>query len=188
MTLTPEELAFAYTPEGHYIGTHSWAETLAKRGIIPELRNPTDGVCSIGFCEAEQKWYGWSHRAIYGFGIGSKVSKGDCAYVADTPEGLIDCHAEFFADISAECAAQHRAECMILPDRSGIRILHAPIVIPMAANMEQALDFLDGEAELTPTGIMSDAVSTIKCGRGEWTALTLEDAKQMACDFAESVS
>ena len=25
---------------------------------------------AIGFSEKEQKWYGWSHRAIYGFGIG----------------------------------------------------------------------------------------------------------------------
>ena len=35
---------------------------------------------SIGFSEKEQKWYGWSHRAIYGFGIGSKIKKGDCGY------------------------------------------------------------------------------------------------------------
>ena len=27
------------------------------------------------------KWYGWSHRAVYGFGIGDKVKKGDCAYI-----------------------------------------------------------------------------------------------------------
>lgn len=33
----------------------------------------------LGFSEAEQKWYGWA-RGIYGFGIGSKVKKGDCAY------------------------------------------------------------------------------------------------------------
>lgn len=26
------------------------------------------------------KWYGWSHRAVYGFGIGDKVKKGDVAY------------------------------------------------------------------------------------------------------------
>lgn len=28
--------------------------------------------CGLGFSEKEQKWYGWSHRAIYGFGIGDK--------------------------------------------------------------------------------------------------------------------
>ena len=28
--------------------------------------------CGLGWSEKEQKYYGWSHRAIYGFGIGSK--------------------------------------------------------------------------------------------------------------------
>ena len=36
--------------------------------------------CGFGFSEEEQKYYGWSHRAIYGFGIGSKVKKGDCGF------------------------------------------------------------------------------------------------------------
>ena len=31
----------------------------------------------IGFSEKEQKWYGWSHRSIYGFKIGDKCKKGD---------------------------------------------------------------------------------------------------------------
>lgn len=35
---------------------------------------------SIGWCEAEQKWYGWSHRAIYGFKIGDKVKKTSAGY------------------------------------------------------------------------------------------------------------
>lgn len=39
---------------------------LDKRGIKPI---PCNGA-SIGFSEKEQKWYGWSHRAIQGFGIG----------------------------------------------------------------------------------------------------------------------
>lgn len=36
--------------------------------------------CGVGFSEKEQKWYGWSHRARYGFGIGSKCKKGDAHY------------------------------------------------------------------------------------------------------------
>lgn len=28
---------------------------------------------SIAFSEKEGKWYGWSHRAIYGFGVGHTV-------------------------------------------------------------------------------------------------------------------
>jgi len=72
----------AYTPEGHYIGNPKDAYHLCKkRGIKPELRTPSSNVCSIGFCEREQKWYGWSHRAMFGFGVGSKVKAGDCGYV-----------------------------------------------------------------------------------------------------------
>ena len=30
----------------------------------------------IGFSEKEQKWYGWSHRAIHGFKVGDKCEEG----------------------------------------------------------------------------------------------------------------
>ena len=49
---------------------------LKKRGIV----RVSHSGASIGFSEEEQKWYGWSHRAIYGFGVGSKVEKGNIAY------------------------------------------------------------------------------------------------------------
>ena len=62
--------------------------------IKPEKIWKNSNVCSIGFCEKEQKWYGWSHRAMYGFKVGDKVKKGDCTassgwtaeYLADHPE------------------------------------------------------------------------------------------------------
>ncbi len=85
----------AYNPDGHYIGNSVDGHRLVvRRGSAPELRNPAHGVCSIGFNEAQQKWYGWSHRAMFGFGIGAKVKKGDvCAssgltseYLAEHPE------------------------------------------------------------------------------------------------------
>jgi hypothetical protein len=50
-----------------------------KHGIKKETI-PGNTVPSIGFSEKEQKWYGWSHRAIYGFGVGSKVKKGHAGY------------------------------------------------------------------------------------------------------------
>lgn len=68
-----------YTPSGDYIGSVQDAERLiTKRGIRPEKRLPEHNVCSIGYQPQEKKWYGWSHRAIYGFGIGDTVKKGDC--------------------------------------------------------------------------------------------------------------
>ncbi len=171
------------TIDGGCIGDLDTARMLEHRGIAPQLIDDKHKVCSIGFCDKDQKWYGWSHRAICGFGVGSKVEKGDLAYVADTPEGLIDAHAEFFADISEEAAEQRRAECQILPDQTGIRILRAPIVLPVVTPSE-----LDGvlSGELTTT---ADGVAEVRlCGRGEWTAESLDDAKEMAIDFANSVS
>lgn len=70
----PVIIKAAYTPSGDYIGTSRWAHRLiVKRGVKPEKAHPSHSVCSIGFCEKEQKWAGWSHRAICYFGIGDKI-------------------------------------------------------------------------------------------------------------------
>ena len=155
----------AFAPDGGYIGRTVDAEILViERGIQPELADPEDRVCSIGFCEKEQKWYGWSHRSRYAFGIGSTIKKGDAGYSGTTPEELIEDHANFFSDVtddpekSLEIVAEHRARCHIAVDRTGI-------FIGVGEN-----------PHFKP------------CGPGEWTAKTLEDARQMAKDFAEAVS
>lgn len=68
----------AYNKAGDYIGSADDAIHLCdSKGILPELSGPDHSTCSIGFCEREQKWYGWSHRAIYGFGVGSEVDSTD---------------------------------------------------------------------------------------------------------------
>ena len=85
----------AYTPDGDYIGDPKWARKLmVKRGIKPEKVNPDDSVCSIGFCADENKWYGWSHRAIYGFGIGDTVKEGDCTASSGWIEEYLVNHPE----------------------------------------------------------------------------------------------
>ncbi len=77
----PFEWTMAYTPQGDYIGDSRTAWRLCvKRGIRPEKRLPDSNVCSIGFSSKDGKWYGWSHRAIFGFKIGSTCRKGNCHY------------------------------------------------------------------------------------------------------------
>jgi len=72
------EIQSAYTPDGLYIGDPKMARQLCKKfGIKPEYRTPTSSVCSIGFREKEGKWFGWSHRAIFGFKVGDVVKEGD---------------------------------------------------------------------------------------------------------------
>ena len=91
----PFVMRSAYTPDGDYIGDPKRARMLVvKRGIKPEKANPDHNVCSIGFCELDNKWFGWSHRAIYGFTVGDIVKEGDCTassgwteeYLVDHPE------------------------------------------------------------------------------------------------------
>jgi len=67
-----------YTLEkGDWIGDEKTTKYLCKkRGIAPEKTDPDHCVCSIGFSEKEGKWFGWSHRAIYGFKPGDKKTKG----------------------------------------------------------------------------------------------------------------
>ena len=40
------------------------------------------------------------HRALFGFGIGSEVKKGDCAYIPDTVDGLYESYVEFYSDVA----------------------------------------------------------------------------------------
>lgn len=48
-----------------------------KHGIVSKKLHSYADVHSIGFSEKEKKWYGWSHRAIVGFGIGDKIFEPD---------------------------------------------------------------------------------------------------------------
>lgn len=104
----------AYTPDGKYIGTPEFAlELIVRRGIAPEVRPGccSAKVCSIGFCEREQKWYGWSHRAIRGFGIGDVVEKGDIitksgwtdTYLSEHPECDLSFPVGFVAQTLEDC-------------------------------------------------------------------------------------
>lgn len=90
-----------YTTAGKYIGTVNLAKMLCeKRGIAPETLTPDGEVCCIGFSKKDQKWYGWSHRAIYGFSVGDVVEDGDC------------CASSGY---TAEYLAEHPGEDMSLP-------------------------------------------------------------------------
>lgn len=165
-----------------HVGMEDGVSYLAEREITEELRH------GVGFSPKDNKWYGWSHRAIYGFTIGSTCNKGHCHYTAATPEEMIDDHANFFLDISQASSDQKRAECQILDDRSGIRILHTPISLPVVDDINNIADSLDDIDSVPEQVIFEDAWSVQLCGRGEWVAKTMEDAKEMAEAFNEGVS
>jgi len=70
---------------GHWIGNPRSTRCLCKKHGLRQIQKaePNHCVASIGFSEEEQKWYGWSHRAIFGFGINDEVftdnSSEDCS-------------------------------------------------------------------------------------------------------------
>jgi len=168
-------LEAAYTPEGLFIGDEGDAKFLIERGIKPEIvPNSDHSVCSIGFCEREAKWYGWSHRAIYGFGPGSEVKRGDCGYRPTDKE-------DFRRDCIRFWESALREHVWGLGGHSSSRGSDGVLVCWRYSQTvpNESLRGKTGE-DFTP---YPDT-----WGRGEWTAVTLDDAKQMAVDFAESVS
>lgn len=86
-----------YNHEGKYIGNiEHFKNFVIEKGIFPEVYD-NNNVCSIGKSEKDGKWYGWSHRAVYGFQIGDTVKKGDCCaesgwtkeYLKDHPDPYV---------------------------------------------------------------------------------------------------
>lgn len=164
-----------FNAHGQYIGSEETTRYLVEeRGIAPEVATPSDRVCSVGFCDAEQKWYGWSHRAIFGFGIGSAIKRGDCGYRAPTAEAFGQQMLDFFLDDDGG----HR-------DRT-----YRPSVDA------------DGAHGVLLEAVYTDAIPNERLrgtkyelfrpypetfGRGEWVVESMEDARQAACDFADAV-
>ena len=174
---TPEEMPMfsGYNSEDQYIGSEKDARFICdERGIKPEYRTPDSGTCSIGFCEAENKWYGWSHRAIYGFGIGSTCKRGNCGYNAPNAEAYGQQVLDFFCDDEWYLDGKHTPHVNSDGDR-GV------LVTAMYS------DDVPNE-KLRGTQYRHFSQYPEKFGRGEWAAETMEDAKQMASDFAAGVS
>jgi hypothetical protein len=171
----PILLKSAYNYNGDYIGDKKYGHILCtKMGIMPELAQITHNTCSIGFCDKEQKWYGWSHRAIGGFGIGSKVVKGDCGYRPSTQTELFDA----LTTPDEDGWVQFGVEDVELLGSIGVRVRY-PVSRIISEDPET------GECEIVPDGF---SYQDILCGKGEWVAETFTDAKQMAIDFAEGVN
>lgn len=94
------EMTSAYTlkkdgSQGDYVGNSKTAHRLiVGLGIAPEKNKSSHCVCSVGFCERDQKWFGWSHRAIYGFGVGDVVEEGDCTTSSGYTDEWLKDHPE----------------------------------------------------------------------------------------------
>ncbi|MBC6444596.1 MAG: hypothetical protein GDA50_04080 [Alphaproteobacteria bacterium GM202ARS2] len=167
------EVTVALTPTGDYIGNEETARYIVgNRGIAPEKVEPLRTICSIGFCARERRWYGWSHRAICGFGIGSEVRRGDIAYVPTCWDDFKDDCIRFWTDphhldVKASNVAQDSVQGVYVSwtysDTFGNEAMRGTIGGTFIAPPKQ-------------------------WGRGEWMAKSLDDAKQMAINYADDVA
>ena len=66
-------------------------KTIKKYKLDPDtLASYANGkTACLAFSPKTQKWYGWSHRALYGFKIGDIVEAGDCTASSGYTEEFI---------------------------------------------------------------------------------------------------
>jgi hypothetical protein len=164
----PEDDGKVYVSKfnGSYItrvGMENEIKFLADREITEEL---THGV---GFSPKDGKWYGRSHRAIYGFEIGSTCKKGDCHYFAANEADEIEAAVRFWSDDGhINVSAEKKKE--------------GELYVSWEYDTEVPNEKLRGKI----SGVSWEYDT--KFGRGEWVAETMEDAKHMAQDFNRGVS
>ena len=164
--------------DGSYI-THVGVDDIFKRylkfGITEYIQSipPNGRTACIGFNPKEQKWYGWSHRALYGFGVGSTCKKGDCHYLPDTKEAFIEDSVNFWED-----SEYHVYTIAEESEENGV------------PGVSVSWEYNNKVPNTQLRGTISGCFIPFpeKYGKGEWTAKTLADAKQMAIDFAQGVS
>jgi len=162
------------------VGMENELGYLLKRGITEQIQSgygkPT--TACIGFNSIEQKWYGWSHRAIYGFEIGSECKQGHCHFNPTNKEDFQKDCLNFWGDLDMN------------GDTHKINPKATEITKDGELGVYVEYEYDDVVPNKKMRGQISGAFSPYpkKFGKGEWTAKTLEEAKEMAIDFAKGVS
>lgn len=161
------------------VGMENDLNFLLKRGVTEQIQ---DGygepkTCCIGFNPIEQKWYGWSHRAIFGFGIDSDCKKGACGYSAGTKEDFAEENLKWYGDTDRKETYKINATVKEVTKEGVLGVL-------------VEYDYNDKVPNETTRGTHREEFEPYPStfGKGEWTAKSLEDAKTMAIDFAKGVS
>ena len=158
---------------GDYItleGMESKSSYLVDYGITENVLSTWEAgkPINIGFNPEQQKWYGWSHRAIFGFGVGSECKKGDCHYRPTDKDDFLEDALMFWSG----------------PEHANIRAEHSDkgVLVEWEYSHAIANEKLRG----TISGNLMHYPDAY--GKGEWKSETLYDAMQMAIDFANGVS
>jgi len=201
------DLVVCYSSDGQYLGDNKMANILCRRYGIREFVKTAETryPACVGFNPVENKWYGWSHRAIYGFGIGSSVKKGDCGYEPRDKHDMFDELVTWY-DIGETQDLGELGTCtdaLVSYKHDDVHreeyIEYEPCIEGASDDELVETDRSFGPAEVGLTLVVKTTYSNGRkpiintyfnaypptWGKGEWTATTLEDAKEMATNFAE---
>lgn len=171
--------------DGSYItrvGMEDDLKHYIRMGINQIQKNPiTNGkTACLGFNQEENKWYGWSHRAIYGFTIGSKTEKGHCGYHPDNKENFAEDCLNFWVDKEYSMGDEKAIFTKGLNwegDKEVEGVLVTYTYNDVVPNEKSRGTRYENFSQFPDTW-----------GKGEWEANTIEEAKIMAADFASGVS
>jgi len=148
----------------------------------PKLDLKRSPCCLIGFNKQDQIWYGWA-RAFYRFTIGSQVKKGDIAYNPDNKENFIEDILRFWDfDRDGNCIRKFTDDDNVIDQKLIQLDVNHKENNELGIYIEYEVYVRDDRKKLKFNHF---APYPKKWGHGEWTAKTIEDAKQMAIDFAE---
>ncbi len=174
-----------------HVGLEDHLKYLVRFNITHDLDHGT------GFDPKNNKYWGWSHRAIASFKVGDKVKKGDVIYRSKDAQ-------ELYNDVtSGEYPWMKPEDVEILEDGSGIRLEHKMTKCKFGPNCncgEEELpisseDTLDDEKNVC-SAVESKCeyipaesdFQIIETGLGEYTIETDEQAKAAAAMFSSEVS
>ena len=129
-------------------------------------------VANIGFSEKENKWYGWSHRGVCGFTIGSEVKKGHVAYNPSTVQDYEESYIRFWS-----YGMNDYIENIFIDERTEDGFYLITKYNDKVPN-----------TELRDTSYKMFVEYPKSYGKGEWKAETIEDAKEMAINYADNIS
>ena len=164
---------------GH-VGMEKSLIFLLEYGITEQIQDSRNccGAANIGFSPASKKWYGWSHRGIAGFTIGSECNIGNVHYRPSNKEEFMKSCFDFYEN----------GEYSIGDDVAIFSEREVDGKIVSGVTVAYTYDDNVPNEELRNTICKVFFPFPEKFGRGEWVAKTLDDAKQMAIDYATEIS
>jgi hypothetical protein len=101
-SIAPEKRTLKNVPK--YTDGHEKVRPNDWLMIKGEKRTDTSNSNTYGKSDADGKWYGWSHRAMYGFGIGDTVKPTDAGsdkeYTIKTDDQARQAAIDFAEEVS----------------------------------------------------------------------------------------